>query len=286
VADLTIPISLDRAPLQRELREAQRDIRRAIAEETRAAEEGERAKTRARQQAYRTQSELARDASRSEQEADAQPFRQRIQGYRDQIREIRNRQSVEEKAHQENLVQIRERGEKRRQQLKQEQDQTGVLTVMVKELGNAYAGLAVAEKSGGAIREAMMAVAGSAAEARDSIMGMVDEMEAGRASAREIAALRGERPIGMFTVRMAREAAAAGIFPEQYQQVALGFEAYAGQYVGPEGATRQQLEAAGQKIPKEQALALRREVAGYAVGARGLGGEEASQLLGLIPNSV
>lgn len=129
---------------------------------------------------------------------------------------------------------------------------------------------------------AMQAVAQSMQESRSHIKGMVDEMESARKGLRELAALRGEEKNGATTAKIAREAAAAGLDVEEYKEVQLGFQAQAGQYVGEEGATPEQLAAGGKKISKDQAQALQGDVASFAVGAKGLSGDSSTRLMGTV----
>lgn len=148
-------------------------------------------------------------------------------------------------------------------------------------------GMAVGVAIGGAFTQAMHDASESIREARDYIKGMMSEMESVRSGSREIAALRGEKPTAGFAAKIAREAASVGLSPEQYQEAALGFEAHAGQYVGGEetgdrAKDTQALEKAGKRITRDQSLRLQKQIAGYAVGARGLGADDAMRLLGTV----
>ena len=154
----------------------------------------------------------------------------------------------------------------------------------VQALGQAFMSLMAVQRVADVIRQGMQAVGQSIQEARGYIQQLVTEMEAARTAARELAALRGQSATGGFTAQLAREAAAAGVDVEQYHQFSTAYEAYTGQYTSTskEEETPAQLAAKGQKINKGQALQLQKQVAGYAMGARGLSAEDSAQLLGLI----
>lgn len=155
-------------------------------------------------------------------------------------------------------------------------------TASVDSLGKMFLKLQLVNQVAGWVGEAMRAVGQSIANAREHIKGLVDEMEAARTAAKELAALRGEKATGQFTADLAREAANAHLDTDKYNEFQLGFQAYTGQYVGKEGATKEELQASGQKLNKEQALELQQRVASYAVGARGLSAEDSSKLLGTV----
>jgi hypothetical protein len=152
----------------------------------------------------------------------------------------------------------------------------------VEQLGKAFMGLQVAHQIGGLIQSAMDAVVQSAAKAREHIKGLVAEMESARTASKELAALRGEKATGQFTADMAREAAAAGLDVAAYNEVQLGFQAQAGQFIGEEEATPDELAKQGKRISGSQAKELQKDVGSYAVGARGLSADNASKLLGTV----
>ena len=130
----------------------------------------------------------------------------------------------------------------------------------------ALAGTAVAL---GGLRAGVEAGAQSQGEANQHIGEITAEMERTRASQREIAALRGEAPTGAFAAQMAREAAGAGISPDQYQQFQTGVQAYAGQFRGT-------------KFDPAQFDRLQQKVASYAVGSKGLAPSDSARLLGTL----
>ena len=130
----------------------------------------------------------------------------------------------------------------------------------------ALAGTAVAL---GGLQAGVEAGAQSQGEANQHIGEITAEMERTRASQREIAALRGEAPTGAFAAQMAREAAGAGISPDQYQQFQTGVQAYAGQFRGT-------------KFDPAQFDRLQQKVASYAVGSKGLAPSDSARLLGTL----
>jgi hypothetical protein len=152
----------------------------------------------------------------------------------------------------------------------------------VENLGKAFVALQAVSQIGAMIQSAMDAVVQSAAKAREHIKGLVEEMEAARTASKELAALRGEKATAQFTADMAREAAAAGLDVEAYNQVQLGFQAQAGQFIGEEEATPDELAKQGKRISGNQAKDLQKDVGSYAVGARGLSADNASKLLGTV----
>ena len=134
----------------------------------------------------------------------------------------------------------------------------------------------------GMIRQGMHAVAESTVAARTRIKEMVTEMESARTEAKELAALLGKKPTAGFTAQQAGEAASVGLDVSQYSEFQKSFQAYTGQYVGTEEATPEELEANHQKLSGDQAARLQKEVASYAMGARGLAADDSARLLGTI----
>jgi hypothetical protein len=152
----------------------------------------------------------------------------------------------------------------------------------VENLGKAFMNMQMAVGILNAVRHAMIAVGQSIQTSRDYIKGMLSEMETARKESRELAALRGMKPTAGFTAMQAMEAGAAGLDVGEYTEFQTGFQAYAGQYIGAEGASAEELKKAHQKISGAQARRLEKKVATYAMGARGLKAEDSSRLLGVI----
>jgi hypothetical protein len=177
---------------------------------------------------------------------------------------------------------VRQLGGATAQSMAQAKGAVDSTTSGIDRLGKAFIGLQVAQQIAGAIQGALDNMAKSAKDARDHIKGIVDEMEEASDDLRELAALRGEQAGGNFSAQVAREASAAGLETGKYKEFQLGFQAQAGQHIGAEEATPEELEKAGQKISGSQARALQQRVASYAMGARGMGAEESSGLLGTV----
>ena len=258
-----------------EARKAEQDYVRAIQMRLRAEKDLERERMRGVRESAREQERINRDLNAMLRQSE-----------RDELKGVRDSEREKARAAKATFRAWKEENDARHKlamaSWREEQDAIKEQEKGVGDLVKSFINLQVVKDVAGWVKEAMQAVGQSIADAREHIKGMTDEMERARTASKEIAALRGKDATAGFTAGMAREAASAGLDVEDYKQFALGWEAYAGQYVGAEGATPAQLAKEGKKIGKDRALELQKDIGAYAVGARGLGADEGSQLLGLI----
>lgn len=237
--------------------------------------------------------EIARERTRAEEKAQREIDASFRRGQKEQLAEARaaakERAAADVRAAKERMAAEKQASDAAHQWAMHEWEVKQELAAKQKAMWNDLktAGIAVAGAVGAAWIQSMRDAAESVREARDHIKGMTEEMEGARKGDREIAALRGQKPTAMFSAQLAREAGAVGLSPDEYKQAALAFEAHAGQYVGGEEtgdvkADTAALEKAGKRVTRDQSLRLQQKVAGYAVGARGLGADEAMRLLGVV----
>lgn len=146
-------------------------------------------------------------------------------------------------------------------------------------VAKAYTAIRIASEVAQVANAVWQTMGRSASEVRDYIHGIVQEMESARQKAQEIASLEGKKATAGYTSNQAREAAAAGSSPEDYQAGKLAFQAYAGQYVGKEGATDAERadDEKNNKISFEDAQKLQKDVATNAQ-SQGINQAQAQEL--------
>lgn len=268
------------AELERQKERAARQAQRDLSNEERAYVKAVRAKLRAEAQLERKKEQAARKAEQAQEKEE----RDYVKAVRAMLRaEAQLDREKEQTARKAELATAKEEREYVRAIKKKIAAQKELEAEQAQAIKSGQQmGAAAMAAIGAAAMATMKAVAESAQQAREYIKGMTDEMEQARKAAKEIAALRGQSATAGFTANMAREAASAGVDVENYKEFATAWEQEAGQYVGAEGATPEQLAKEGKRIAKDQALELQKRVAGYAMGARGLTAEDSAKALGLV----
>lgn len=122
------------------------------------------------------------------------------------------------------------------------------------------------------VKSSFDAINHSVQASTEHLRALIQKGEEARRLDREIAALTGNAPSILYSAQQAREAAQAGVAPDDYRRGQIAFQAQAGQFIG---------EGEFSKISQEDAADLMRRVASFSA-SQGIDVADPAKLMGTL----